>query len=167
MLSIFIRNSSIAPIDILGQPVIISQFADDTTIFMKKLTEVPQILQLINTFSKASGLKMNLNKCELMSIHHCHLTEAYNIPIKSKVKYSGMLISKNSVENENMNVWKILDKCQMKLNSWLLRDISILGRVFLTKMESISRLIYPEPLKKSIRSTLVTSGERKPMTSEG
>lgn len=64
MLSIFIRNSSIAPLEVLGQPVIISQFADDTTIFMKQLTEVPKILQIIHTFSQASGLKMNLNKCE-------------------------------------------------------------------------------------------------------
>jgi len=38
------------------------------------------------------------------------LTEAYNIPIKSKAKYLGMLISKYSVENENMNVWKVLDR---------------------------------------------------------
>jgi len=52
MLSIFNRNSCIAPLDILGQPVIISQYADDTTIYLKKLTEVPKILQLINTFSK-------------------------------------------------------------------------------------------------------------------
>ncbi len=54
-----------------------------------------------------------------------------------------MIISKDSTENELMNVTKIIDKCQVKLNSWLLRDISLLGRIFLTKMESISRLIYP------------------------
>lgn len=84
MLSIFIKNSNIAPSDVLGQPVIISQFADDTTIFMKQLSEVPKILQLIHTFSKASGLKINLNKCELMPIHQCHLNRgvqhSYKIP---------------------------------------------------------------------------------------
>lgn len=66
-------------------------------------------------FPKASGLKINLNKCELMPVHQCQLTEANNIPIKSKVKYLGMLISKDSSENELMNVWNTIDKCQIKL----------------------------------------------------
>lgn len=70
-----------------------------------------------------------------------------------------------------MNVSKIIDKCQIKLNSWLLRDISLLGRVFLTKMESISRLIYPaytiaisNRAIKKIRLILVTSGKRRHIT---
>lgn len=104
---------------------------------MKHLTETPKIIQAINTFSNASGLKLNLNKCELMTIHRSDLTEAYNIPIRSVVKYLGIHISKNPTERENLNVWRT------KLNSWLLRDISLLGRVFLTKLESISRCIYP------------------------
>ena len=78
-----------------------------------------------------------------MPIHQCDLTEAYNIPVKSTVKYLGIHISKKPTERENMNVWKVITECQTKLNSWLLRDISLLGRVFLIKMESISRCIYP------------------------
>lgn len=92
MLSIFIKNSDIAPLNVLGLPIIISQLGDDTTIFMKQLTEVPKIIQAIKTSSSASGLKLNLNKCELMSIHQRDLTEAYNIPIKSAVKYLGVHI---------------------------------------------------------------------------
>lgn len=42
-----------------------------------------------------------------------------------------------------MNLWKVVDNCQSKLNLWLLRDISLLGRIFLTKMDSLSRCIYP------------------------
>lgn len=143
MLSIFIKNSDIAPLNVMGLPVVISQLADDTTIFMKHLTETPKIIQAINTFSNASGLKLNLNKCELMPIHQSDLTEAYNIPIRSVVKYLGIHISKNPTERENLNVWRTITECQTKLNSWLLRDISLLGRVFLTKLESISRCIYP------------------------
>ncbi|KAF7650888.1 hypothetical protein LDENG_00119260 [Lucifuga dentata] len=143
MLSIHIKNSNIAPLDVLGKSVIISQLADDTTIFMKQLSEVPKILHCINSFSKASGLKLNLNKCELMPIHQSNLSEAYDIPIKSAVKYLGIFISKDSTESENNNIWKIINECQTKLNSWLLRDISLSGRIFLTKLESLSRCIYP------------------------
>uniref|UniRef100_A0A1A8L6V8 Reverse transcriptase domain-containing protein n=1 Tax=Nothobranchius pienaari TaxID=704102 RepID=A0A1A8L6V8_9TELE len=143
MLSIFIKNSDIAPLNVMGLPVIISQLADDTTIFMKHLTETPKIIEVIKVFSQASGLSLNLKKCELMPIHQSDLTEAYNIPIRSTVKYLGIHISKDPTERENLNIWKTIAECQTKLNSWLLRDISLLGRVFLTKMESISRCIYP------------------------
>lgn len=142
MLSIFIKNSDIAPLKVLGQSVTISQFADDATIFMRQLTEVPKILQTIHIFSKVSELKLNLNKCELKPVHQSQLTEAYNIPIKSTVKYLGMFISKDATESENMNVCKVIDKGTFKLNSYLTRDISLL-RFFLTKMEIISRFIYP------------------------
>uniref|UniRef100_A0A1A8EWE2 Reverse transcriptase domain-containing protein n=1 Tax=Nothobranchius korthausae TaxID=1143690 RepID=A0A1A8EWE2_9TELE len=143
MLSIFIKNSDIAPLNVMGLPVIISQLADDTTIFMKHLTETPKIIEALNMFSQASGLTLNLRKCELMPIHQSDLTEAYNIPIRSTVKYLGIHISKDLTDRENLNIWRTIAECQTKLNSWLLRDISLLGRVFLTKMESISRCIYP------------------------
>jgi len=34
-------------------------------------------------------------------------------------------------------------ECKTKLNAWLQRDLTIFGRTYLTKMESLSRLIYP------------------------
>lgn len=90
MLSFCIKNSDIAPLNVFGLPIVISQLADDTTIFMKQLTEVPKIIQAIKTFSNALGLKLNLNKCQLMSIHHSDLTEAYHIPIKKNKKLSNI-----------------------------------------------------------------------------
>lgn len=104
MLSIFFKNSNITPLEVLGKPVIISQLADNTTILMKQLTKVRKKLQMTHTSSKASGLKLNLNNCDLMPIHQSHLTEAHNIPIKSTVKYLGIHISKDSTESENLNV---------------------------------------------------------------
>lgn len=59
------------------------------------------------------------------------------------MKYLGITTTKNYVDRENENIWKVVDNCQSKLNLWLLRDVSLLGRVFLTKMESISRCIFP------------------------
>lgn len=36
-----------------------------------------------------------------------------------------------------------MQNCRTHLNNWAQRDLSIVGRIFLTKMESICRLIYP------------------------
>lgn len=40
--------------------VVISQLADDTIIFLRGLEQIPNILELLNRFSKASGLTLNL-----------------------------------------------------------------------------------------------------------
>lgn len=38
---------------------------------------------------------------------------------------------------------KLFSKAKIILNSWIQRDISIFGRVLLTKMEFLSRFVYP------------------------
>lgn len=42
-----------------------------------------------------------------------------------------------------MNFESKLKECKSKLNIWLQRDLSIFGRIYLMKMESLSRIIYP------------------------
>ncbi len=68
----FIKNSpDIDPLKILDENLFWPQLTDDTTIFLKSSEQIPLISDKINTFSKASGLQLNLIKCELMAIHDC------------------------------------------------------------------------------------------------
>lgn len=53
------------------------------------------------------------------------------------------MITKNEDIRERENVCKNVEKCKNILNSWLQRDVTIFGRVLLSKMESLSRSIYP------------------------
>ena len=77
------------------------------------------------------------------TIHDSSQTAIHNIPVKSAVKYLGVHITKDNKSLEKLNCWNILDKCKLNLNLWSQRDISIFGRTFLTKMECLSRFIYP------------------------
>ncbi|MEQ2201755.1 hypothetical protein XENOCAPTIV_017514 [Xenoophorus captivus] len=90
VLSIFIKNSYNPSLIISGKQFIITQLADDTNIFMRDINETPKINLFINCFWRASGLKWN--KCELMSVHPTHLTEAHKITTKNSVKYFGVLV---------------------------------------------------------------------------
>ena len=110
---------------------------------MKNSDQISKVLQTIQFFSKASGLKLNINKCELLPIHDSPLTTIHNIPVKSTVKYLGIHITKDINTLDNLNIWDTLEKCKSHLNLWSQRDISIIGRIFLTKMECLSRFIYP------------------------
>jgi len=55
--------------------IIINQLADDTTFFffLKDAGEIPLALKIIYTFSKASGLYLNINKCQLIFLKNSHL----------------------------------------------------------------------------------------------
>lgn len=52
-------------------------------------------LGILQTFSKASGLNLNFNKCELLPIKDCSLTSIEDIAVKNRVTYLGILITKD------------------------------------------------------------------------
>ena len=142
LLYIAVKNSNIEGLDINNHKLIMSQLADDTICLQNK-EQIPKALDVIEWFSQATGLFLNLSKRELMSIHNCSEHSLYNIPVKNDIKYLGIWITKSSETSEKKNIQNNIDKCQTTLNNWLQRDLTLFGRTMLTKVESLSRLIYP------------------------
>jgi len=56
----------------IHREVFISQLADDTTLFLRDASQIPLAINCINLFSKASGLNLNLSRCELKIAQHPH-----------------------------------------------------------------------------------------------
>ena len=46
----------------------ILQYADDTSLFMKDLHQIPKFLEAVNVFSKVTGLNLNHSKTERLHI---------------------------------------------------------------------------------------------------
>ncbi len=63
-----IKQSTLRGITVADNIITISQLADDTTLFFKDAEEIPKAINIISIFSKASGLHLNMNKCELLSL---------------------------------------------------------------------------------------------------
>lgn len=57
------------------------------------------------------------------------------IPVKNTVTYLGIVIDKNDDDNEQCqsNFKPIIDQIRKKFNLWLLRDLSMNGRVLFSK----------------------------------
>jgi len=53
-------NSGLRGISIADQQILISQLADDTTLFLHDANQVPLALEHIQQFSKASGFSIEL-----------------------------------------------------------------------------------------------------------
>lgn len=93
-MNINVKSSHLKGISVVGRYIVISQLADDTALFLKDHHQVPAALKVVDAFSKAPGLSLNISKCELLSIKDCQLQHIANIPVKESVTYLGIVISK-------------------------------------------------------------------------
>lgn len=66
-------------------------------------------------FSKASGLTLNLDKCELLAIKSCSASILYNIPVKSQVCYLGLTICKDDNIRSKLNFDPVIAKTKKKI----------------------------------------------------
>lgn len=73
-LAIYVKNSRvIRPSNVLGSQLLVSQLADDTTLFLSDVQQIPGAINQVSHSSKAYGLKLNFKKCELMVLHDISL----------------------------------------------------------------------------------------------
>uniref|UniRef100_A0A3P9JF49 Reverse transcriptase domain-containing protein n=1 Tax=Oryzias latipes TaxID=8090 RepID=A0A3P9JF49_ORYLA len=144
LLTILIKHShDIQGISIFEKQYKISQFADDTALLLKDDAEVVKALNRIQLFSKASGLKLNISKCEILPVHSCQHQTIEAIRVVHEVKYLGVLLSKNTLRREEVNITNRLFDMKKSLSRWLTRDLTVFGRNLLTKAEGVSKIIYP------------------------
>lgn len=60
----------------------VHQLADDATLFLKDLSQIPLAIDLINIFSVASGLCLNIKKCELLALKFCNTSSICKLHIE-------------------------------------------------------------------------------------
>ncbi len=118
--------------------VIKSSQLDDTAIFLKEWSVA---LECLHEFYLVSGLAIHINKCELFALKERPI-DFCGIPIKDYITYLGITICKDQKERINLNYTPIINKIQKKCNIWLMRDLSLNGRVLLSRSEGLSRLVY-------------------------
>ncbi len=110
--------------------------------FLKNAAQIATAIDTIKLFSLASGSYLNINKCELLPLKSCNSPLIANIPVKDSVTYLGITINKNQDTGCSLNFNPLIDKVQKRFWSWLQRDLSLKGRILVSKAEGISRLIY-------------------------
>ena len=150
MLAISIRNNkNIQGIKVNNKEIKINQYADDTSLTLQFTAEtISETLKAFKEFELASGLKMNLDKTEVLRIGSIKNTDIILCPesnlkwTNDPVKLLGVLISTDLNEMIEINYKPILSKIKNTINMWKMRNLTINGKVTIVKTLLVSKLVY-------------------------
>ena len=100
------NNDSIKGINIGKKEIKLTQFADDTTVFVSDQVSVTNLLKLLSEFKHTSGLEINTNKTEAMGLGAWRnkTDKPYNFRWPQEpIRALGVFFSYNSDEANNLN----------------------------------------------------------------
>ena len=128
----------------------ISQYADDTCLFLKDEVQIEPVLNIINYFGDIAGPKLNLTKTEGLWLGsktyqqlNCSLG---NIKWPTDpIRCLGVFISTNGYNSrkcEDLNWWSKLDKIENHLKLWKMRNLTILGKITVVKHLILPKLSF-------------------------
>ena len=146
ILGIAIRNKdSIKGIEINDLETKLLQFADDTTAVLSDLSSANALFSLLEEFEKASGLKLNVKKTEVMWIGSLKSCEDQPLGVKWQtcVKFLGIHITYDIKLSVEKNFKQRLKKIKNMINLWKVRGLSIYGKLTIIKAFQLSKMIYP------------------------
>ena len=145
-LAIAIRNDgSIKGIDINGSDCKISQLADDTTCFLQDIPSAKQLLYLLGTFGRASGLKCNFSKTLARWMGSKSGQPPDDLPVTwttDEFTTLGIMFMDDDSKMSRANYGSKLRNMSNLFRVWRMRDLSLLGKIVVSKSLGISKLMY-------------------------
>lgn len=126
-----------------GESLTISQFADDTVLYLENDFCLREAMNVIDVFSSASGSKINKGKSQIKYLGKWK--ERVDTPLGLSLCTGPMTILGISFGNEDdvETNWEIrLGKVLTKLNIWKLRKLSLSGKVLVIKSDILPTLLH-------------------------
>ena len=143
------KNTYIKGIKVENEVFKICQMADDTTIFVKDIESIENLMNLMNRFYEYTGLKINLDKSQVIPIGKSKL-RALKLPrslktmmvITKHFKTLGVCFSYDINESINLNFSTKIKKIESILNIWKCRKLSLKGKVLIIKSLILPQMTY-------------------------
>ena len=141
-------------------------YADDITVICRDLDSIQNVLDIYNTFSKISGIELNIPKTEIMklgcerdnretNIQVTYEHERYEIKSKTQIKICGLSFSTNADVSYQYNINGKIDKFESVINLWKTRNLSIAGKIIIIKTLGLSQITA------SLQQTMIKNDELK------
>ena len=151
LLAIKLRNTdSVEGIHIINKTFLLSQFADDTQMFLKGTEHALNAsLVVLENLEKVSGLKINFEKSECYKIGSIRndrreINTIHNVKwSKGPINVLGVIIPITDKKNIfKLNLEDKIASIRQTMQIWLKRNLSILGKVNILKSQLLSKLTY-------------------------
>ena len=139
------KTPNIQGITINGVEKKISQFADDTTCLLGNENSVAILFEITELFQRMSGLKLNKEKCEMMWIGAWDNRQQTTQDLKlqmSSLNILGVHVGHNKQRCRLHNFDQKVEKLKTRLAIWRQRQLTIIGRILISKAHGISNLVY-------------------------
>ena len=143
------KKKEIRGLSVDNNDIKLSQYADDTTLILDGSEQsLLAALATLDTFSCASGLRLNSKKTEALWIGSSADRDFKLCPEKDfkwpkkKVKALGVWFSTNPDESTALNYKDKLEKVRGILSSWRFRRLGLFGKITVLKSLVASQLVY-------------------------
>ena len=144
ILAINVRtNQRIRGIEISNVETKLSMYADDITAFLKDKESAEAFIRVMDEFRDASGLGLNIEKCNLMwlGVDKHKQDTIREISAAKTVKILGIHFSPSG-PCESKNIDPICKKIESVINIWSQRALTLKGRITVCKTLIASQLAY-------------------------
>ena len=146
ILSNKIRQSKLVKeVNIYGNEVKVSQFADDTNLFCGDITSVDNTLSLVNDFAPVSGLKLNVKKTKVLWLGKWRFKRTTPLQLswpRDPVKILGIFFSYDNKASDHYNFNLKIQELQTHLDMWSSRSLTLFGKVLIIKSLGLSQILY-------------------------
>ena len=150
ILAISINDSPLVTgLFIMGKEIRITQYADDTTIFVDNThSSLSAITEIFHLLEKSSGLKVNHDKTNIFPLgplaadKPLFLNEFNFAWTLGPVTVLGITFDKDRDNLFHLNYTPKLSRLKNKLNLWSTRDLTPIGRITIIKTFALSQLTF-------------------------
>ena len=121
----------------------ISQYADDTSLTLLHKNSIEKAFTVLDTYGKASGAKVNLDKCEGLTVGSFRSETDFPVTFKwtsTKIKLLGVYLGNTDTTHDNWH--PRVQKFRKVLNLWKSRKLSLKGKATVVNQLAMSILLY-------------------------
>ena len=144
------QNNNIKGIQVSAREEIkILQYADDTTLFLGDECSIDESLRIIDLFSEISFLNLNRNKTEAMWVgcwkyrRKTYSDITWKLFPDNRINLLGVIFQNDRSASDIADNWESrIEKCEGIMKSWMGRNVSIYGKIVLTKSLLMSQFLY-------------------------
>jgi len=111
------------------RPLIITQLADDTTLFVSNETDIVNALSVVDKFSEVCGLYLNKNKTEGLWLNNLVNAIIGGIKWSKQIKALGFSFGMDKSKCENLNWQTKIVQCKNLIDIWNKRQLTIYGQI--------------------------------------